>query len=307
MRSARQYVSILAIIWAVSCPSVWRWTAAAGESQDGSAAALVRTLIEDPDAGAVFTIPCGESSIARSAAAQLTDLGSSAVPAIEDALDLIEAQDRRRAEIPNTRLILDAYVRIKGQTAYPRILKMTDGATMPTLQVALDDSVASLLGLTSAVSFRAGRTSLRTDSISSCRSLAPRDALDRLIVAWEAGSRPAVEASLSPSAAVELSGQLAGISWESFRANYSRVPGDRGVTIGYRFVTTSTAQPGAVRIATEFETASGQSCGTTEISFAAVPLVSGRPDPKRYLVGSSDLTALLRLISSCSVEAARKP
>jgi hypothetical protein len=284
------------------------WKAGAGETQDGSADALIGSLISSPDAAASFVIPCGESQTNRSTAEELIALGPPALPAVERTLDLIEAQDRRSVEVPNARLILDAYVRIKGRPGYPRLMKMIDDATMPSLQLALDDSVALLLGLTSAVSFRPGKTALRTNSISSCRSLAPRDSLDRLIIAWEANSRSGVEASLSPSAREELSQLLAGKTWGDFRAEFWHAPNDRGVTLGYRFPPAPSLEHTVPReIPTTFETGAGRDCGSIGLKFAGVPLIAGASDPKRYLVDGPDLAALFRLISSCAADTAQEP
>ena len=309
MSSAGRRPSVLAVICANACLWGSHWRAAAAEQgQDALAATLTKTLMDDAGAGVALAIPCGDSSIAQSIAAQLIGLGPTAIPPLEDALNFIEVQDLQGIEIPNARLILDSYLRIRGRAAYPRLQKMIESATMPSLQIELDDSVASLLGLTSAVSFRPGKTSLRTDSISSCRSPTPRDSLDRLIVAWNAGNRPAVEASLSPSARNDLGGLLAGKTWESFRAGYWRASNDQSVTVGYRFLSTSSFQGAVpVEIPTTLETVAGRACGTLEIKFSSVPLAAGTSGPRRYLVDGPGLAALLRLISSCASEAGREP
>jgi len=166
MRSILRRTTILWAASVVGCPGPLCWGAGAEKTQDESAVALLNVLTSSPDAAAAFLTPCGESQTARSTAEELTALGPPALPAIEAALDLIEAQDRRSGEVPNVGLILEAYVHIKGRAGYPRLLKIIDHATMPSLQLAVDDAAAHLLGLTSVVSFRPGKTASSTSATS---------------------------------------------------------------------------------------------------------------------------------------------
>lgn len=309
MRSESKSSILLCIALSIACPGLLSTRQGSGQSQDQAASSLIKLLTGAPEG--TYIIPCGETEEdrnSREVAQSLVRQGASALPEIERTLDWVEARDGQSEDVPNSRLILEAYVRIKGTGAYPRIQEMIDHASRPSLQLALDDSVAVLFSLTSFVSFRTGKTVLRTHSISTCRAQEPRDGLDRLIIAWEGNDRAAVENSLAWSARGVLNGLLSGRTWQGLRTELWRGPSGGRIAMGYRFETKSKdtiyGDPG---IDTVFKNGAGSDCGRVRVKFAGVPALPGWDNPKDYVVDNSDLASLLGIMSACAADSAKAP
>jgi hypothetical protein len=274
----------------------------------------------------------------------LVGWGSSAVPAIEDALDSFEARGEESKVASKLGWLLLAYARIKGPAAYPRLRRMYNqrlsvyGAD--SYENDLDRSVALALGLTSYVSATAGSQALRQCALDTARSLSrtpcvapwrqipflalncnrvdePRDALDRLILAWEKDDRVSVEASLGPRAKIALDQLLKGRGWTRMRSELLPVKAGRRVAFGYQFVLsgrwvepdetlegdkgggTSEAVPVNPEIEALFRNSSGAACGKMHLSFSKTP----PPGMAEYMVDTPELADLLQVISSCAANA----
>jgi hypothetical protein len=185
-----------------------------------------------PEKEAVRRVGCGRIKEDRATARSLADIGASAVPAIEEAMDSVERQgDDSRFSFNSGWLVL-AYARIRGSAALPLIRRMIGNPKLDFLQVALDQSAALSLDLTSYVS--SVREPLPT--LHCSRSGEPRDALDQLILGWERNDRGWLEASLGPAARAALKSLLMGRTWSMMRAALWRGKSD-GVAVGYRFDT----------------------------------------------------------------------
>lgn len=222
---------------------------------------------------------------------------------------------------------------------------------------ALDDSAALAFGLTSYLSALSGiqlhefRACVGNDLTSKLsrfpcvaperevpmkaihceRANEPRDSLDRLIMAWQAGNHVSLEATLGPRAKVALDQMLKSRSWRSIRAElWSGAPG-RGAAMGYRFNvpgrwsepretleeererTILVGNPDSVEIETSFYNRSGSGCGKLRLAFVMVTETGWRdlssggsvPGPPQYLIDNSDLADLLRLTAACAADNSR--
>ena len=277
----------------------------------------------------------------------LVGWGSLAVPAIEDALDSFEARGEESKVASKLDWLLLAYARIKGPAAFPRLRRMYNRRlsvyAADSYENDLDRSVALALGLTSYVSARVGRQALRQCALDTARSLSrtpcvapwrqipllaincnrvdePRDALDRLILAWEQDDRVSVEASLGARAKIALDQLLEGRAWTTVRSNLLPVKAGRRVALGYQFVLTGRwAEPDGTleedsgsgtfeaalvnpEIETLFTNSSGVACGKVRLSFSETP-ITRLPRLVKYLVDNPDLADLLQVISSCAANA----
>src|SRR6202040_607136 len=202
--------------------------------------------------------------------------------------------------------------RIRGPEALPLTRRMLANPKLEFLQVALDQSSAVSLGITSYVSgIREPLPTLHCD-----RADEPRDALDQLILAWERDDRPSLEASLGPAARAALRSLLAGRTWSVMRATlwHGKTNSD---AVGYRFDTPGRwAEPdetleeerpygdialtsGSPDLETRFKNRLGADCGRSLVRFVNVP-VPRAPGYLGYLVDNSKLDDLLRLISHCA-------
>jgi hypothetical protein len=175
-----------------------------------------------------------------------------------------------------------------------------------------------------------------------CRVPQPRDALDKLILAWERNDRHRLEEGLGPTGKAALSALLAEKTWAEFRAQFwpgrSDVaiaaldsttrpneialpadpwPGDRNtaVAIGYRFEAPhpwsepelaiegfGTFSTQDPELETRFANRSGADCGTFRVRFVGSQSRLLRGG-STYLVDNPDLGPLLRLIGACATDA----
>lgn len=296
------------------------------QAQGPSASDLIRFITYQsgrPDFGLrAMVLSCGVVNRAaqddRRAANALVSLGASAIPEIESALASLEKEGMKSPFFFNGTWLLIAYARILGPKAYPRLERLL---ASPALGVdyALDASIATSLQLTSYVESSA----MVRGAVLSCSSKEPRDALDRLLLAWEKNDRAAVEESLGPAAKAALESLLKGQTWQQFRAGFWH-GGSRGsVAVGYRFETNGAwAQPRVTlneaaamsrivvdlsaiplnpQIEARFADKRGQECGAQRVRF-----YTSHDSMSRliYFVDNPDLSDLLRLVSRCANQAA---
>ena len=255
--------------------------------------------------GIVFS--CG-SSIAQyredhPVAEALVKMGGSAIPDLEAALDSIEARGGKSEFAFNSGWLLDAYARIKGPAAFPRLRTMFSNPQLTLFRSALEHAMALSLGITSYVSDSGELTEM-----ASCSGMfGPKNLLDQLILAWEKNDRHWVEASLGPSAKNALSSMLKNTTWPDLRAKLWRGKfGD--VAVGYAFMTQGwwlgPDEPTEIRlertpanpeIETAFKSKAGSDCGQYRIKFLLT-----KEYYFKYLVDNPDLEALLRAIATCA-------
>jgi hypothetical protein len=236
-------------------------------------------------------------------------LGTEGLPEIERSLAEVEKDGLRSAFGWNTPLLLYAYAMVKGPQALPRLERIRS-LKIESLEDAIDSSVALALGLTSYVS--APKMLGPADLI--CRPWEPRDALDRLIVAWETDDRSGLEANLGPHAAAALNALLKGRPWKKMRRKLWHANAGGSSAVGYRFdnagrwsepeqtledkspethFTVEGASPG---LNASFRDRSGADCGRLVVRFSGVLTFEGPV----YLIDNSDIGDLLRVISSCA-------
>jgi hypothetical protein len=282
------------------------------QTEGQSAAALVKTLTDpSPRSESVdwFVFGCGETEADRkdrTAAASLVALGTSALPEIEKAIDQITEHARRHVAVVNSWLILDAYARIKGPTAYPRLRGLIDDPNLAFLSSSIDEAVALAFGLTAYVSWSPGRGEPSTPPLF-CRSKGLKDALSQLILAWDGNAGSLFERSLGPSADAALKVLLNGKDWTMLRSQLWREEPGNEIAIGYGWSKTDEVSevqrlnlgnvtgtnPG---IETHFKSASGVDCGVHRIRFALVQ----SDQLLAFRVDNSDLKDLVALITSCA-------
>jgi hypothetical protein len=282
----------------------------------------------------------------------LVNSGQSAVPALETALDSFEARGDKSDAAPEAGWLLLAYARLKGPAAYPRLSRMYGNPSLSHYSSAFDAALAFAFGLTSYLSGAQATETYRDHicvgphagstlgpepctasqheqpmkSFNCDRGNEPRDSLDRLILAWQAGNRVSVEASLGPAARSALQGALQHRSWGSLQRELGSSTPGQNAAMGYRLnVAGRWSEPGETleqdrerttiadtstrfAINTQFFRGSGKVCGTLKLSFLAVPesgwLKNGDPlhpvpGPLEYLINNSDVLDLLRLVFDC--------
>jgi hypothetical protein len=273
------------------------------------------TYQSDDRRGKPYLFQCGQVNADRAAARSLAKLGSSAIPDIERALDSLEERGARSEFSLNAGWLPLAYARIEGQAGIPRLRRLIGNPKLEGVlpRVVVDWALALALGLTSMVSDSRGYIDV------VCRAEQPRDALDRLILAWEKNDRAKFVAALGPEARAQLHNAIKGSTWQAWRTNLWPRKGAKGAAVGYRFHTSGkwadpeetlgeprdnedlsprTARPD---LETQFTDRDGQDCGKLRVSFVNVELDSaGSP---LYRVNSSDITQLLRLIGACASQA----
>jgi hypothetical protein len=126
-------------------------------AQEKSPSDLIRLLAtptEDPFWSATFTCGSlyGDYERGRPLAKELADLGGSAIPDLESALDSVEAHGQRSAFAYRSGWLIMAYAKILGPAAFPRLRRMKNKIEID--QDALQVGIAIALGLTSHVDAR---------------------------------------------------------------------------------------------------------------------------------------------------------
>jgi hypothetical protein len=250
-----------------------------------------------------------ETAENRAIAKSLVELGHSATPDLEDALDSVGARGGASEYFLNSAWLFYAYARIEGPAAYRRLWKMVGNPELESLEHALDASIALSFGITSYVD----DSSQPVDVI--CRPQQPRDSLDRLILAWQKDDRQGIDDSLGPKAKAALASLLAGRTWAEMRAAlwpgkaagraegyHLDIPGrwsEPEETLGQDMAYADLARdPVNPEIKTTFRDRSGINCGEHEVKFLS-PAQTGAP-PGPYLIDNFDVGDLLRVIASCA-------
>ncbi len=267
-------------------------------------ALLLRPPSDDPLERLLEAVQtCGERAAAAdrdsNVARALVSIGASALPDLEHALNRIEKRGPGPGLEGKSAWLLYAYVNIAGRDALPVLKRMLANPLMESLRATVDSSIALALGLTSYVD------SLRPYAMPICGPQEPTGAFDNFLVDWMTGDRNALEKDLGPES-VEALGHMRDL------------PGNvtsGGFAIGYRFEPDEWSESHAsLREGSEparqsaeapvFETAvtlsnrDGQACGSTQIRFLRVP--ADGLVPAHYLIESSNLADLARLISVCT-------
>jgi hypothetical protein len=193
-------------------------------------------------------------------------------------------------------------------------------ATYPALMVenprlvdyanSVDNAIALALNPTSYVS--SARTAI---ALFRCeRTDEPRDALDKVILAWEKDDRIVLEATLGPTVPSESDEPVL----QAIRAGrWSRSFGVP-VQVGYRFTipgrwsepeeTFEVDKKKAHRqssddnpqIATVFTNSSGAVCGKLHVKFLSVPETPLPAGPQRYFINAEDLGSVIQVTASCA-------
>jgi hypothetical protein len=270
----------------------------------------------------------------------LVAMGVSAVPAIEEALDSFEAQGAKSPVASKVPWLLLAYARIKGPAVSSRLRRMIGKPLLREYAVSLDQSLALSLGLTSYVSaFRkrrehqcmdgpSGGVVLRSkpckpassevpiETIRCTRGEEPRDALDKLILAWETGDQLLMGWSLGPQAKSTLD-QLRMGTIKSMPAR-SRSLNSRPLSIGYRLsVAGRWAEPDEnlvqkrpfgnlegnyinPEIEAFFTDKAGRSCGQVHLQFSSTPITQSPDGPMDYSVNNPNIVKVLDVIAACA-------
>lgn len=245
----------------------------------------------------------------REVARSLAMLGTEGLPVIERSLGEVEKNGLLSAFGYNATWLMYAYAKADGPQALPRLERIR-GLKIDSFEYAIDSAVALALGLTSYVS----APQMLGLGEPICRPWEPRDALDRLILAWETDDRSGIEAGLSPHAAVAWKALLEGKEWKEMRGDLWHANAGGSYAVGYRFekvgrwsepeqtledeglnrnVAGDEASP---VLSTQFKDRSGADCGRLVVRFSRAR--SGwRP---AYAIDNSDIEDLLRVISSCA-------
>lgn len=298
-------MSGLLLLAAISCVN-------GGQSTDGSPADLINLLTQPAHLSESIFFSCGQAwadyQRNRKLADALVKHGASALPDIERALDAIGNYSEKSKFAVNAQWLLEAYARIKGPSAFPSLRAMSDNRHFAFLQFALDNSIATSLGLTSFLS-----ASRLLGVPRSCNPIEePRDTLDQFVVAWVRGDRQYLEATLGPEAKAALQSLIGNRTWTSMRAAMWRGKSVHNVAVGYRFETSGwwseREQPLQVRLDTRspvnpdvdtvFTNALGVECGRRRVRFVK----TGEVIRVSYVIDTADPEDLLRLITSCAAK-----
>src|SRR5580700_9273428 len=297
---------------------------AIGQTEQRSASDLIRYLTyqsDRPDKHGVKAdeitglFSCGpalgEDRDDRALTRSIVRLGASAVPAVEDALDSFEARGEKSEVAFKAGWLLLAYASIQGPAAVPRLRRLHDKPGFENYAFRLDKAVALALGLTSYVSpLRSFHLCSTNDSGATSESRAPcvapsrevpmhnircdrgdepRDALDRLILAWVTNDPESLEVGLGPRAKAALDQLLQGPTWTAMRADFLPSTPGKSVAMGYRFAALGrwsepdetlqdTRGPGTLEgdyvnpvIETQLVNGSGADCGSLPVNFVQLP------------------------------------
>ncbi len=182
----------------------------------------------------------------------------------------------------------------------------------------LDRAIALSLDLTSFVSAPAApRTHFEVGMHFMCRSSEPRDALDRLIRAFERNDDSLFEAGLGPEAKTALESLLKQKTWSQMRAVLLQGKFAGDFAMGYQFEPSGRwsepdaslqrnrpghSSPESATLATQLKTRSGADCGSYKVDFELSSAPRQFPFHTAYLVNNSDLGGLIQVIAACIVK-----
>lgn len=274
---------------------------------------LVRDLThQTPERSGPGYAGCGETSRDRLVARSLAQLGQTAVPAIEQALESIEHDGEKSRFSRGAFWVLASYAKIEGAAGEARLRRMAFERKLAFLTDDIDPAIALAQSITSHVS----ESQTLGNFVDCTRSREPRHALDQFVLAWERGDRRWFEASLGPHAKAAFKELLKGRSWAKMRIRFWKNRPVRGVALGYQFNNAGvwgepwetleadrqyapvSFDPRSPRIETSFKTDSGRDCGTAWVELVPRALADSVGEAA-YLVDNADLSDLLRTITSC--------
>lgn len=259
---------------------------------------MITTSTDDLSRSASFTCGSlyGDYERGRPLAKELVDLGGSAIPDLENALNSLEADGQLSGFAYRSGWLIMAYAKILGPPAFPRLRRMKSKVGID--QDALQTGIAIALGLTSYVD---GRSAQAT---KICFQNDPRDSLDRLILAWEHNDLKAIEESVGAEAKASLRGMRRELSLGKSRPD---------AAVGYRFESAerwaqarevfdgtpyqSLQVADSIEVQTRFFGRTGADCGALLVEFVTKTNAPGRPD---YFVANSNVADLIHLIASCA-------
>lgn len=275
---------------------------ASGQIIDRTPEGLIRFLTDQsrrPEAAALGIGGCGidqQGQEDQEAVSLLVALGDAARLKIELFLEGLDSSNLNPPR--NVSRLLFAYSRIAGPAAFPFLWRL-HGGNIPSLDRALDNSIALSLGLTSYVS-----NSREPGLVVLCREQQPRDALDQLLRSWQRGNREWLESALGPNA---RAGLTAALEDAEARPRTSEL-----TAVGYRFaIDDPWSEPEWMledyrdisaenpEITTQFTSHAGRDCGERKIRFTRVAKGSP-PAYLTYLVDNADIMDLLRFLGSCA-------
>jgi hypothetical protein len=291
--------------WLAVVPSI--------QADGGSARDLIKALAPHGESEPYIVRGCSPSEeILRQEkiALELTNLGNTALPEIEQALMSIERRGQSSQFFPGLGWLLDAYVHIRRQGAFSRMVQIVNSRRLASLRVNIDYQVALSLDLTSYISDSRQLVS------QPCRPLEPKDALNKLILAVENRDLGQIRASLGPDALDKLLSLVLESPSQTLEQELlsEHDPVKHARAMGYRFDFEGKwskpedllrgadagrdAVPGLApdpELKTSFVDGHGSGCGTYEVDFQSV-LQGPR---SAYLVNNRDIDGLLRLIVAC--------
>jgi hypothetical protein len=289
-------------------------------ARDQSSGQSPRQLIEfltheSPDrAGGATTFDCASVSADRAAARALAESGRTAIPALEEAIGAIESKAMGSVNFHSAGWLLDAYARVEGADAYPRLRRMDRNPALIFIRLDLDNALALSLRLTSYVS----SSNLLAVVVDCTRPGEPRHTLNQFLLAWERNDRDWLEASLGPNARSALESLLDQKTWAAMRAEFWKRESRLGDAVGYRFegggrwsepqeTLTDPSEPtgepqdaSSPELEARFTDSSGKECGRHRLKFVRPP-VGGPQASLPYLIDNPDLTEILRTTASCAV------
>jgi hypothetical protein len=309
---------------------MWRWLAlfavlplpsALTQSDAGAAYEIISRLTyqsgrKQPESLKMGTFTCGlalaEDREDRALTKSLARLGDSALPAVEDAFQSLEARGMESEVYWKARWLLLAYARIYRAGAYSRLRGMYGYGNPNQFSTAayVDDAVTLAFGLTSYVSaFRAIEESkideLGVPTVHCDRGQQPKDTLDRFVLAWEVRNRKLLGETLGRNAKYALDQMPIGVL----------APLDPSAAIGYRLLiegawsepdetlqelparAIAASYPDNPVILVAFKNRRGADCGKFSVSFLSI---REGPGFNSYLIDDSNLLGLLRLLSACA-------
>jgi hypothetical protein len=307
-KAKRRHTAFLAALLAAS----------AGANVPGQSAEQPTELIKElthqtPERANPGYVGCGEDTSDRLVARRLAQMRQAAVPALEEALASIERGGQRSPFARGAFWVLASYAKIEGPAGDSRLRRMAADPKLAFLSLGLDSAIALEQSITSHVS----ESQTLANVLDCIRPQEPRDAVNQLILAWERGDRRWFEASLGPQAKDSLKALLKGKTWGKMRAELWSNRPSGSVALGYRFngagrwgepretldidreYPLGNIGPQNPRIETLFKTSSGGDCGKVWVEFVLPPTGEWGPE-LAYLVDNSDLSGLLRTITSCA-------
>lgn len=253
------------------------------------------------------------------AATSLVQLGPSAVPSIEEEL---RAMQQRGDPGLGASWIEIADALIQGPAALELLRKMEADPKLGSQEQfgdnstrrQLDRAIALSLNLSSFVSSPAApRTRFEGGMHFMCRAPEPRDALDRLIRAFESNDDSLLESVLGPQANAAWESLQSERIWGQMRAELLDVKSGGDFAMGYQFEPSDWSEPAAslrpdharrdtpesAILATQFKTRSGANCRSYRVDFELSSAPGQWPFRTRYVVNNADLSGLLGVIASC--------